>query len=113
VIAARYQHTELTSLTQQQKHTIQYFGSGKEKQDYINGELKTGLFTLNKQTQQLTFLLPLPSADDNGYPGVVIDRKGLNEIGLWISYYSTPEIGKTQVYVAYLANDKQPSDADS
>jgi hypothetical protein len=50
----------------------------------------------------------LPSADDNGYPGVVLDDANLDGIkGLWISYYSTPEKGKTQVYVAYVDNIHQ------
>jgi hypothetical protein len=104
VIAARYKHGEFTSLTKEHKQVIEYFGSGSEIKDYISGELKTGLFKLNRQTNQLSFLLPLPSADDNGYPGVVIDKKGQNETGLWISYYSTPETGKTQINVAYVAN---------
>lgn len=104
LIAARYQHSELTSLTREHKQTVAYFGSGNEAQDYNIGELKTGLFKLNRQTKQLSFLMPLPSAEDNGYPGVVIDNKELNATGLWISYYSTPELGNTQIYVAYLDN---------
>jgi hypothetical protein len=102
LIAARYEHGEFTSLTKKQKQAVEYFGSGNEIRDYGSGELKTGLFKLNRQTNQLSFLLPLPSAGDNGYPGVVIDKKGLNETGLWISYYSTPEMGKTQINLAYV-----------
>jgi len=104
LIAARYEHGELTSLSKEHKQAIEYFGSGNEIQDYISGELKTGLFKFNRQTNQLTFLLPLPSADDNGYPGIVIDKKGRNQTGLWISYYSTSEMGKTQINVAYVDN---------
>jgi hypothetical protein len=102
LIAARYEHGELTSLTKEQKQALEYFGSGNEIRNYSPGELKTGLFKLNRKTKQLSFLLPLPSADDNGYPGVVIDQNGVNKTGLWISYYSTPEIGKTQINLAYV-----------
>lgn len=107
IIAARYEHGALTQPSPLQKQTLDYYASGNERQDYIDGELKTGLFALNRETEQLSFLLALPSADDNGYPGVVLDNANLNAtLSLWISYYSTPERGKTQVYVAYVDNLK-------
>lgn len=105
LIAARYEHGSLTKLSPQQTQILDYYASANEKKDYIDDELKTGLFALDKKTNQLSFLLALPSADDNGYPGVVLDTVNLNETtGLWISYYSTPEKGKTQVYIAYVDN---------
>jgi len=108
IIAARYEHGQLTQLPLSQKQAIDYYGSGNETLDYVDDELKTGLFAFNADTSNLSFLLALPSADDNGYPGVVLDDADLNEIvGLWISYYSTPEKGKTQVYVAYVENLKR------
>lgn len=105
IIAARYEHGQLTQLPLLQKQAIRYYGNGNETLDYIDDELKTGLFTFNANTAQLSFLLALPSADDNGYPGVVLNVADLSEIvGLWISYYSTPEKENTQVYVAYVDN---------
>lgn len=108
IIAARYEHGALTQLSPLQKQTLDYYGCGNESQKYIDDELKTGLFMLNSKTEQLSFLAALPSADDNGYPGVVLDDANLDGTkGLWISYYSTPEKGKTQVYVAYIDNLKR------
>ena len=95
LIAARYEHTALTPLSIQQQQSMQYYGSGNEKLEYTNEELKTGLFTLDLNTNTLNLLLSLPSADDNGYPGVVVSE---NEC--WVSYYSTPDKGRTQVYIA-------------
>jgi hypothetical protein len=108
IVAARYEHGALTQPSPLQKQALDYYANGNEKQDYIDGELKTGLFALDRETEQLSFLLALPSADDNGYPGVVLDDDA-NEatMALWISYYSTPEKGKTQVYVAYVDNLKR------
>ena len=105
IIAARYEHGALTQPSPLQKQALDYYASGNEKLDYIDDELKTGLFALDRETEKLSFLLALPSADDNGYPGVVLDDASPNgKMGLWISYYSTPERGKTQVYVAYVDN---------
>ncbi|MFQ3250146.1 MAG: hypothetical protein ACI9O6_001970 [Glaciecola sp.] len=98
LIAARYEHTHLTQLKDEQEPLIQYFGSGNEKLPYSDEELKTGLFKLNLRNNELSFLLPLPSADDNGYPGLV-----LNDTGFWLSYYSTPQAGQTQVYLCYVS----------
>ena len=97
LIAARYEHSTLTALSEQQKQSIAYFGCGNETIEYVDEELKTGLFTLNLHTDELSFVMPLPSADDNGYPGVV-----MSDNGYWISYYSSPEAGKTRVYLCYV-----------
>jgi hypothetical protein len=97
LIAARYEHSELTSLSENQIQMLEYFGSGNEKIEYKNEQLKTGLFKLDLRNDKLTLLLPLPSAADNGYPGLIIQ-----DSSIWVSYYSTPESGKTQVYLCHI-----------
>lgn len=114
IIAARYEHGALTQLSPRHEQTLDYYGCGNERRNYIDDELKTGLFALNSKTEQLSFLLALPSADDNGYPGVVLDDTNLDGVrGLWISYYSTPEKGKTQVYLAYVDNIQRSTELPS
>jgi hypothetical protein len=98
LIAARYEHSILTPLPTMQEQAIQYFGSGDEKLAFCDEELKTGLFKLNLQNNDLNLLLALPSADDNGYPGLVRDDNGF-----WLSYYSTPQAARTQVYLCYVS----------
>jgi len=80
LIKGVYEHFKITSLTKEKKQAKKYFCGSSEISDYITGEFKTGLFKPN--LQQFPFLLPLPSAYDNGYPGAVIDKKDLNETGL-------------------------------
>lgn len=94
LVAARYEHSVLTPLTEAHKSLLQYFGSDVEREAYIEGSLKTGLFILNINTQQLDFTLPLPSAGDNGYPGITSA-----ENKLFITYYSSADQCRTQVYL--------------
>lgn len=58
-------------------------------------KLVTGLLLLNLSSGQLKLLKVLPSAGDNSYPGLVI-RDQL----LYVSYYSSHESNKTNVYLA-------------
>lgn len=97
LIAARYEHNSKTPLPANGEQFIQYYGCGEEKLEYQNDALKTGLFSYNLVTHELTLLLALPSADDNGYPGLV-----RNNEALFLSYYSTSGPKKTQVYVLSL-----------
>ena len=58
-------------------------------------KLSTRLMELNLNTQTLKTVADLPSAGDNSYPGLAkIDTQ------LFISYYSSHEDGKSQIYLA-------------
>ena len=94
LVAARYEHSGFTPLNEAHKTLFQYFGNDEEFAPYKEGDLKTGLFILNVDTEQLEFLSPLPSAGDNGYPGITS-----SENKLFVSYYSSAEQCQPQVYL--------------
>ena len=94
LVAARYEHTALTPTQATHRKTLQYFSSEYEALEYEDGDLKTGLFILEIQSLSLNFLMPLPSAGDNGYPGIaVVDNK------LFISYYSSADKQRSRIYL--------------
>ena len=67
-----------------------------------NGTERTSLMFLDPSTGQLSEFMTLPSSGDTGYPGLVWEDNKL-----WVSYYSSPASGKTDVYLATVtfAND--------
>ena len=67
-----------------------------------NGTERTSLMFLDPSTGQLSEFMKLPSSGDTGYPGLVWEDNKL-----WVSYYSSPSTGKTDVYLATVtfAND--------
>ena len=94
LVAARYEHTTLTPIQETHREMLYYFSSEYEALDYVDGCVKTGLFILNLPSNALDFLMPLPSAGDNGYPGMsVVDNK------LFISYYSSANKRSSRIYL--------------
>ena len=61
-----------------------------------NVDTETVLFSINPDTKELTKLIKMPSAGDQGYPGLVF----VND-HLWMSYHSSHE-GKAAIYLAKL-----------
>lgn len=61
------------------------------------GQLVTGLLKMNLENAELQELLTLPSAGDNSYPGLVINKNSL-----YVSYYSSHENNKSCVYLAQI-----------
>jgi hypothetical protein len=61
------------------------------------GKLVTGLMQLDLSTGKLNELGVLPSAGDNSYPGLVLDKQIL-----YVSYYSSHQDNKSSVYLAQL-----------
>jgi hypothetical protein len=61
------------------------------------GKLVTGLMQLDLFTGKLIELGVLPSAGDNSYPGLVLDKQIL-----YVSYYSSHQDNKSCVYLAQL-----------
>lgn len=55
----------------------------------------TALFSLELSTRKLDLVAELPSAGDNSYPGLVVQGNTL-----WMSYYSSHEDQKSQIYLA-------------
>ena len=64
------------------------------------GQLVTGILKMNLLNGDLQELLVLPSAGDNGYPGLVLKGNML-----YISYYSSHEDNKSCVYLAEIHID--------
>jgi len=62
-----------------------------------HGRLVTGLLKMNLSNGNLQELLILPSAGDNGYPGLVLKKNML-----YVSYYSSHEDNKSCVYLAQI-----------
>ena len=60
-----------------------------------NAKLVTGLMKLNLTNGELHHLKVLPSAGDNSYPGLVIDKQIL-----YVSYYSSHQDNKSCIYLA-------------
>lgn len=60
-----------------------------------NGKLVTGLMKLNLTNGNLHQIGILPSAGDNSYPGLVIDKQIL-----YVSYYSSHQDNKSCIYLA-------------
>jgi hypothetical protein len=64
------------------------------------GQFVTGILKMNLLNGDLQELLVLPSAGDNGYPGLVLKGNML-----YISYYSSHEDNKSCVYLAEIHID--------
>lgn len=62
-----------------------------------NARFTTALFSLELNSRKLNMIAELPSAGDNSYPGLVV-----HENTLWVSYYSSHEDQKSQIYLAKL-----------
>ncbi|MCC2606273.1 hypothetical protein [Planctobacterium marinum] len=60
-----------------------------------NQRFSTALLRLNLKDKQLRKITTLPSAGDNSYPGLVLHNKTL-----FMSYYSSHEDQKSQIYLA-------------
>ena len=63
-----------------------------------DGTERTSLMFLDPSTGQLSEFMTLPSSGDTGYPGLVWEDNKL-----WVSYYSSPSSGTTDVYLAQVS----------
>ena len=116
-LTARYEHSTKTPLSEEQSNTLNYYGVRDIQ--YQEGDLKTGLFSLDIETHVLSLLSPLPSFGDNGYPAVVIDKSDTStsnaneQLLVTVCYYSNDfslaanNKYESQVYIAKLVITKR------